>query len=99
MAGRAITAIRRAIGLEPGNHTHWNALGVFSMALMDCCSDQDRAKDLAKTAQHAFIKSVSLENTADAWANLGVLYLKLGYSKQEKSTTMWSFFLTRSSRW
>ena len=66
---KCMSAIKKAISLEPSNHGHWNAMGVFAMSL----SREDYA-----LAQHCFLKSVQIENNAAAWTNLGVLYYILG---------------------
>ena len=66
---KCMSAIKKAISLEPSNHGHWNAMGVFAMSM----SQEDFA-----LAQHCFSKSVQIENNASAWTNLGVLYYTLG---------------------
>jgi superkiller protein 3 len=60
----AIRCFKRAIELEAGNMDFWNALGVVT------------AKLNAKVAQHAFVRSLHLnERNPRAWTNLGTLYL------------------------
>ena len=66
---KCLWAIKKSIALDPNNHAHWNALGVYAMSM---------EKEDYALAQHCFAKSVHLENNAVAWTNLGVLYFILG---------------------
>ena len=68
---KCITSIKRAIEIEPKSYVHWNAFGLFVMNGENLCEDQN-AKSLA---QHAFIKSIEIENNAVSWTNLGILYI------------------------
>ena len=67
--GKCMSAMKRAIALEPNNHGHWSSLGVFAMSA---------TRPDYPLAQHCFSKSVQIENNAVAWTNLGVLYFILG---------------------
>ncbi|XP_035514221.1 tetratricopeptide repeat protein 37 [Morone saxatilis] len=65
---KALQCLKKAIMMDSGNYSYWNALGVISMS-----------KDLENfaLAQHCFIKSIQVEpNNVVAWTNLGTLYLK-----------------------
>jgi tetratricopeptide (TPR) repeat protein len=64
---KAFTAIRRALSLSPKDNTLWNVLGVFAAL------NEDMA-----LAQHAFIRSITLESNSTAWSNLGIMYFSLG---------------------
>uniref|UniRef100_A0A8B9JV81 Tetratricopeptide repeat domain 37 n=1 Tax=Astyanax mexicanus TaxID=7994 RepID=A0A8B9JV81_ASTMX len=65
---KALQCVKKAVMLESGNHTYWNALGVVAMA---------KGIENFALAQHSFIKSVKVEaNNVVAWTNLGTLYLK-----------------------
>ena len=61
------SCVRKAISFESGNSVFWNLLGLVAFAADD-----------HGLAQHAFIKSVTLDNNSVAWTNLGILYLVLG---------------------
>ena len=61
------SCIRKAISFEAGNSGFWNLLGLVAFSADD-----------NGLAQHAFIKSVTLDNNPVAWTNLGILYLVLG---------------------
>ena len=69
LESKCLSAMKRAIALDPRNHTFWNALGVFAMSF----KEEDY-----KLAQHCFCKAIQLENNSLSWTNLGVLYLMLG---------------------
>ncbi|KAA8592375.1 hypothetical protein FQN60_017830 [Etheostoma spectabile] len=65
---KAQQCLKKAIMMDSGANSYWNALGVISMS-----------KDLENfaLAQHCFIKSIQVEpNNVVAWTNLGTLYLK-----------------------
>lgn len=62
------SCLRKAVAINPGNPSHWNLFGVVAF----------KAEKFA-LAQHAFIKSVSIESNSTAWTNLGVVYLTLGH--------------------
>ncbi|XP_056138485.1 tetratricopeptide repeat protein 37 isoform X2 [Lampris incognitus] len=65
---KAQQCVKKAIMMDSGDHSYWNALGVIAMS-----------KDLENfaLAQHCFIKSIQAEaNNVVAWTNLGALYLK-----------------------
>ncbi|XP_030628701.1 tetratricopeptide repeat protein 37 [Chanos chanos] len=67
---KALQCVKKAVMLDSGNHTYWNALGVVAMA---------KGIENFALAQHSFIKSVKAEaNNVVAWTNLGALYLKKG---------------------
>jgi len=69
-AGRprqAMAAARKALALQPDGARRWNLIGFLAA----------RSGDFA-LAQHALSKSVSLEGSACAWANLGIVYLVNG---------------------
>ncbi|XP_072521083.1 superkiller complex protein 3 [Salminus brasiliensis] len=67
---KALQCVKKAVMMESGNHTYWNALGVVAMA---------KGIENFGLAQHSFIKSVKAEsNNVVAWTNLGTLYLKKG---------------------
>ena len=68
---KCITSIKRAIEIEPKSYIHWNAFGLFKMHGENLCEDPN-AKSLA---QHAFIKSIEIENNGVSWTNLGILYI------------------------
>jgi superkiller protein 3 len=69
--GSAFNVIKKALSLSPGDHTHWNVLGIIAA---------HSAMGRPAMAQHAFIKSLQLENNNGlAWTNLGALYLKHGH--------------------
>uniref|UniRef100_T1IWR9 Tetratricopeptide repeat protein 37 n=1 Tax=Strigamia maritima TaxID=126957 RepID=T1IWR9_STRMM len=77
----SLLAIKKALALNPQHFAHWSALGIvavsklptkFSMANV---STHSWLKNFA-LAQHAFIKSIKVEeNNPDAWTNLGLIYL------------------------
>ncbi|XP_014844173.1 PREDICTED: tetratricopeptide repeat protein 37 [Poecilia mexicana] len=65
---KAQQCLKKAIQMESGNYSYWNALGVISMS---------RGLESYALAQHCFIKSIEVEpNNVVAWTNLGTLYLK-----------------------
>ncbi|XP_036955110.1 tetratricopeptide repeat protein 37 isoform X3 [Acanthopagrus latus] len=65
---KAQQCLKKAIMMDSGNHSNWNALGVISM--------REGLENFA-LAQHCFIKSIDVEpNNVVAWTNLGTLYLK-----------------------
>ncbi|XP_047446786.1 tetratricopeptide repeat protein 37 [Mugil cephalus] len=65
---KAQQCLKKAIMMDSGNHSHWNALGVISM---------NKGLENYALAQHCFIKSIQAEpNNVVAWTNLGTLYLK-----------------------
>ncbi|XP_034025931.1 tetratricopeptide repeat protein 37 isoform X2 [Thalassophryne amazonica] len=65
---KAQQCLKKAIMMDSGIHTYWNALGVISMG---------KGVENFALAQHCFIKSIQVEsNNAVAWTNLGALYLK-----------------------
>uniref|UniRef100_A0A671Y177 SKI3 subunit of superkiller complex n=1 Tax=Sparus aurata TaxID=8175 RepID=A0A671Y177_SPAAU len=65
---KAQQCLKKAIMMDSGNHSNWNALGVISMS--------EGLENFA-LAQHCFIKSIDVEpNNVVAWTNLGTLYLK-----------------------
>lgn len=60
--------VKKAVMMDSGNHSYWNALGVIAMS---------SGLENFSLAQHSFIKSVEVEpNNVIAWTNLGVLYFK-----------------------
>uniref|UniRef100_A0A672JP63 Tetratricopeptide repeat domain 37 n=1 Tax=Salarias fasciatus TaxID=181472 RepID=A0A672JP63_SALFA len=60
--------LKKAIMMDSGNHSYWNALGAVSVSL---------GLENYALAQHCFIKSIQAEpNNVVAWTNLGTLYLK-----------------------
>uniref|UniRef100_A0A8C5CNU9 SKI3 subunit of superkiller complex n=1 Tax=Gadus morhua TaxID=8049 RepID=A0A8C5CNU9_GADMO len=60
--------VKKAIMMDSGNYSYWNALGVIAMS---------KGLENFALAQHSFIKSVGVEpNNVTAWTNLGTLYLK-----------------------
>ncbi|XP_043965312.1 tetratricopeptide repeat protein 37 [Gambusia affinis] len=64
---KAQQCLKKAIKMESGNYSYWNALGVISMS---------RGLESYALAQHCFIKSIEVEpNNVVAWTNLGTLYL------------------------
>uniref|UniRef100_A0A3B3XJJ4 Tetratricopeptide repeat domain 37 n=1 Tax=Poecilia mexicana TaxID=48701 RepID=A0A3B3XJJ4_9TELE len=64
---KAQQCLKKAIQMESGNYSYWNALGVISMSRLESYA----------LAQHCFIKSIEVEpNNVVAWTNLGTLYLK-----------------------
>lgn len=65
---KAEQCLKKAIMMDSGNHSYWNALGVISM---------NKGLENYALAQHCFIKSIQVEpNNVVAWTNLGTLYLK-----------------------
>eukprot|EP00062_Callorhinchus_milii_P008557 gi/632951387/ref/XP_007891266.1/ PREDICTED: tetratricopeptide repeat protein 37 isoform X1 [Callorhinchus milii] len=65
---KSLQCLKKCVMLDSRNHLYWNALGVVASC-----------KDVANyaLAQHAFIKSVQVEqNNVVGWTNLGVTYLK-----------------------
>ncbi|KAM4576471.1 tetratricopeptide repeat protein 37 [Odontesthes bonariensis] len=65
---KAQQCLKKAIMIDSGNHSYWNALGVISM---------NKGLGNYALAQHCFIKSIRVEpNNVVAWTNLGTLYLK-----------------------
>ncbi|XP_038559572.1 tetratricopeptide repeat protein 37 [Micropterus salmoides] len=65
---KAEQCLKKAIMMDSGNHSYWNALGVISMS---------KGLENFPLAQHCFIKSIQVEpNNVVAWTNLGTLYLK-----------------------
>ncbi|XP_017272832.1 tetratricopeptide repeat protein 37 isoform X2 [Kryptolebias marmoratus] len=65
---KAQQCLKKAIKMDSGNHSYWNALGVISM---------NKGLENYALAQHCFIKSIQAEpNNVVAWTNLGSLYLK-----------------------
>ncbi|KAG8012128.1 Tetratricopeptide repeat protein 37, partial [Nibea albiflora] len=65
---KAQECLKKAIMMESGNYSYWNALGVISMS---------KGLENFALAQHCFIKSIQVEtNNVVAWTNLGTLYLK-----------------------
>ncbi|XP_057688617.1 tetratricopeptide repeat protein 37 isoform X2 [Corythoichthys intestinalis] len=60
--------LRKAVMMDSGEHSNWNALGVINMS---------KGLENFALAQHCFIKSIQVEsNNVVAWTNLGTLYLK-----------------------
>ena len=60
----AVRCFKRAIELEAGNADFWGALGIVTTQLNP------------KVAQHAFVRSLHLnDRSAASWTNLGTLYL------------------------
>ncbi|XP_061842584.1 tetratricopeptide repeat protein 37 [Nerophis lumbriciformis] len=65
---KAQQCLKKAIMMDSGNHSYWNALGVINTS--------KGLQNLA-LAQHCFIKSIQVEpNNVVAWTNLGTLYMK-----------------------
>ncbi|XP_062310352.1 superkiller complex protein 3 [Osmerus eperlanus] len=65
---KAQQCVKKAVMLDSGNHSYWNALGVVAMS---------KGLENFALAQHCFIKSIQVESSnVVAWTNLGVLYLK-----------------------
>ncbi|XP_022607239.1 tetratricopeptide repeat protein 37 [Seriola dumerili] len=65
---KAQQCLKKAIMMDSGNHSYWNALGVISM---------NKGLENYALAQHCFIKSIQVEpSNVVAWTNLGTLYLK-----------------------
>ncbi|XP_015173707.1 PREDICTED: tetratricopeptide repeat protein 37 [Polistes dominula] len=69
IANEALTAAKYAVKLCPTSWSHWNILGIICMI--------PEVKNYA-LAQHCFIMSISKENNAIVWTNLGILYALLG---------------------
>ncbi|KAI4499739.1 hypothetical protein M0802_004995 [Mischocyttarus mexicanus] len=69
IANEALTAAKYAVKLCPTSWSHWNILGIICMI--------PEIKNCA-LAQHCFIMSISRENNAIVWTNLGILYALLG---------------------
>ncbi|XP_043502031.1 tetratricopeptide repeat protein 37 [Polistes fuscatus] len=69
IANEALTAAKYAVKLCPTSWSHWNILGIICMI--------PEVKNYA-LAQHCFIMSISRENNAIVWTNLGILYALLG---------------------
>ncbi|XP_018320873.1 tetratricopeptide repeat protein 37 [Agrilus planipennis] len=66
---KALMAAQYCTKENPSHWEHWNLLG--NIAISKDPSDY-------ALAQHAFIKAITVEhNSAEAWTNLGSLYLKL----------------------
>ena len=63
---RALQCAHKAASLLPGDAAVWNTLGVIAC---------ERAVEDRRLAQHAFIKSLRLRETAMAWTNLACLYM------------------------
>uniref|UniRef100_A0A8C5ICC9 Tetratricopeptide repeat domain 37 n=1 Tax=Gouania willdenowi TaxID=441366 RepID=A0A8C5ICC9_GOUWI len=61
---KAQQCLKKAIMMDSGNHSYWNALGVVST---------NKGVENFALAQHSFIKSIQ---SVVAWTNLGALYLK-----------------------
>ncbi|XP_077457540.1 tetratricopeptide repeat protein 37 isoform X2 [Stigmatopora argus] len=60
--------LRKAVMMDSGEHSYWNALGVINMS---------KGLENFALAQHCFIQSIQVEsNNVVAWTNLGTLYLK-----------------------
>ncbi|KAM6965620.1 superkiller complex protein 3 [Aplochiton taeniatus] len=65
---KALQCVKKAIMLDSGHHSYWNALGVIAMS---------KGLENFALAQHCYIKSIQVEaNNVVAWTNLGALYLK-----------------------
>ncbi|XP_071783567.2 superkiller complex protein 3 [Centroberyx gerrardi] len=65
---KAQQCVKKAIMMDSGNHSYWNALGVIAMS---------KGLENFALAQHCFIKSIQVEaNNVVAWTNLGAMYLK-----------------------
>ncbi|XP_067838960.1 superkiller complex protein 3 isoform X2 [Heptranchias perlo] len=65
---KSLQCLKKSVMLDSKNHLYWNALGVVA----SCKGIENYA-----LAQHAFIKSVQVEqNNVVAWTNLGATYLK-----------------------
>uniref|UniRef100_A0A8C5ICB9 Tetratricopeptide repeat domain 37 n=1 Tax=Gouania willdenowi TaxID=441366 RepID=A0A8C5ICB9_GOUWI len=60
----SLQCLKKAIMMDSGNHSYWNALGVVST---------NKGVENFALAQHSFIKSIQ---SVVAWTNLGALYLK-----------------------
>ncbi|XP_078070894.1 superkiller complex protein 3 isoform X1 [Mustelus asterias] len=65
---KAVQCLKKSVMLDSKNHLYWNALGVVASY---------KGIENYTLAQHAFIKSVQVEqNNVVAWTNLGATYLK-----------------------
>ncbi|XP_078421540.1 superkiller complex protein 3 [Cetorhinus maximus] len=65
---KALQCLKKSVMLGSKNHQYWNALGVVASY---------KGVEKYALAQHAFIKSVRIEqNNVVAWTNLGATYLK-----------------------
>ncbi|XP_028313048.1 tetratricopeptide repeat protein 37 isoform X2 [Gouania willdenowi] len=65
---KAQQCLKKAIMMDSGNHSYWNALGVVST---------NKGVENFALAQHSFIKSIqAYPDSVVAWTNLGALYLK-----------------------
>ncbi|XP_043218878.1 tetratricopeptide repeat protein 37-like [Amphibalanus amphitrite] len=69
---RALQCAHKATGLLPGDAAIWNTLGVIAC---------ERPVEDRRLAQHAFIKSLRLRETAMGWTNLACLYMVNGQLK------------------
>ena len=67
LKNRAFQSLKKALALRPKDHGLWNVLGVFAAYHEDF-----------GLAQHAFIRSITLQPHPVAWANLGLLYFMQG---------------------
>uniref|UniRef100_A0A8C5IBJ0 Tetratricopeptide repeat domain 37 n=1 Tax=Gouania willdenowi TaxID=441366 RepID=A0A8C5IBJ0_GOUWI len=64
----SLQCLKKAIMMDSGNHSYWNALGVVST---------NKGVENFALAQHSFIKSIqAYPDSVVAWTNLGALYLK-----------------------
>ncbi|XP_038661172.1 tetratricopeptide repeat protein 37 isoform X1 [Scyliorhinus canicula] len=65
---KALQCLKKSVMLDSKNHLYWNTLGVIASY---------KGFENYALAQHAFIKSVQVEqNNVVAWTNLGATYLK-----------------------
>ncbi|XP_067885819.1 superkiller complex protein 3 [Heterodontus francisci] len=65
---KALQCLKKSVMLDTKNHLYWNAFGVVATY---------KGIENYALAQHAFIKSVQVEqNNVVAWTNLGATYLK-----------------------
>ena len=67
LKNRAFQSLKKALALRPKDHDLWNVLGVFAAYHEDF-----------GLAQHAFIRSITLQPHPVAWANLGLIYFVQG---------------------
>lgn len=65
----AVNCLKKSVSLDPTSFVYWNALGVTTAY---------PGIENFSLAQHAFIKSIRVQqDNAMAWANLGVLYMRM----------------------
>ena len=77
---QSMNIIKKALTLDPGNHSLWNTLGVIAGSpgpSQKVCGMRINDIQNPGLSQHAFIKSLQLNDLdAHVWCNLGSLYLQ-----------------------